>query len=53
MSLITFLVLAILSPILTKTYSVLGLIIAFIAASTMSATYGLYFAGRNFKIELT
>jgi O-antigen/teichoic acid export membrane protein len=52
MSLITFLVLAVLSPPLTKTYSVPGLILAFIAASTTGTTYGLYHAVRNLKIEL-
>jgi O-antigen/teichoic acid export membrane protein len=52
MSLITFFVLAVLSPPLTKTYSVPGLILAFIAASTTGTTYGLYHAVRNLKIEL-
>ncbi|MGB9959788.1 MAG: flippase [Candidatus Bathyarchaeales archaeon] len=53
MSLTTLLVLAVLSPILTKTYSVPGLIIAFITASTVGTIYGFYVARINFKIELT
>ncbi|MEM3526595.1 MAG: oligosaccharide flippase family protein, partial [Candidatus Jordarchaeaceae archaeon] len=52
MSLITFLMLAVLSPILAKTYGVQGLIIAFLTASTAGTTYGLYIARKTFKIEL-
>ena len=52
MSLITFLILAVLSPILAKTYSVQGLIIAFLTASAAGTTYGLYVAMKVFKIEL-
>jgi len=51
MSLITFLMLAVLSPIFTKTYSVQGLIIAFLIASTAGTIYGLYIARKDFQIE--
>jgi O-antigen/teichoic acid export membrane protein len=51
MSLITFLTLAVLSPIFTKTYSVQGLIVAFLIASTVGTTYGLYIARKDFQIE--
>lgn len=50
-SLITFLTLAALSPILTKTYNVQGIIIAFIIASTAGTAYGSYTARKKFKIE--
>jgi len=50
-SIITFLTIAILSPILTKTYSVVGLIIAFIIASAAGTSYGSYTARTKFKIE--
>lgn len=51
MSLITFLMLAVLSPIFTETYSVQGLIVAFLIASTAGTTYGLYIARKDFQIE--
>jgi O-antigen/teichoic acid export membrane protein len=51
MSLLAFITLIVLSPILTKTYSVLGLIIASLSASTVSTIYGSYVARRNFQIE--
>ncbi len=51
-NLITFLTLAALSPILTKTYGVIGLIIAFLIANTAGTSYGLSIARRNFRIEL-
>jgi len=50
-NLIAFLTLAVLSPILTKTYSVQGLIIAFLIAGVASISYGSYTARKNFKIE--
>lgn len=50
-SLITFFTLALLSPILTKTYSVPGLIIAFLVASLVSTSYGSYIARKKFQIE--
>lgn len=51
MSLITFLTLAILSPILTKIYNVQGLIVAFLIASAVSTIYGLCIARKNFQIS--
>jgi len=50
-SLITFVTLATLSPILTKTYSVPGLIIAFLVASTAGTSYGSYTARKKFQLE--
>jgi O-antigen/teichoic acid export membrane protein len=50
MSLITFIILIVLSPILTKTYSVQGLIAAFIIASTASTLYGLHVARKNLQV---
>jgi len=50
-SLIIFLNLAVLSPILTKTYSVQGLIIAFLIASAAGTIYGSYTARKKFQIE--
>jgi O-antigen/teichoic acid export membrane protein len=50
-SLITFITLTILSPILTKTYSVTGLITAFLIASTAGTIYASYTARKKFSIE--
>ena len=50
-SLITFLTLAILSPLLTKNYSVQGLITAILVASTAGTIYGSYIARKKFQIE--
>ncbi len=50
-SLIIFITLAALSPILTKAYSVPGLIIAYLIASTTGTTYGSYIARKKFRIE--
>jgi len=52
MSLITFIILAVLSPILTKTYNVQGLITAFLIASTASTLYGLQVARKNLQVAL-
>jgi O-antigen/teichoic acid export membrane protein len=52
MSLITFIILAVLSPILTKTYSVQGLIAAFLVASAVSTLYGLQVARKNLQVKL-
>ncbi|MGQ9640634.1 MAG: oligosaccharide flippase family protein [Candidatus Bathycorpusculaceae bacterium] len=52
MSVITFLTLAILSPIFTKTYNVQGLIVAFLIASTGGTIYGLHVARKNFQISV-
>jgi O-antigen/teichoic acid export membrane protein len=50
-SLITFLLLAILSPVLTSAYGVSGLIVAFLAGSAAGTVYGSYTARRRFHIE--
>jgi len=50
-SLLAFITLVVLSPVLTKTYSVLGLIIASLTASTASTIYGSYVARKNFQLE--
>jgi len=51
-NLIFFILLVTLSPILTQNYSVIGLIIASLIASTTSDSYGLYIARTKHKIEL-
>lgn len=51
MSLITFMILVILSPVLTRTYSVFGLIIAFLIASGAGNAYGSYTARVHYEIE--
>jgi len=51
MNLITFLTVTVLSPIFTKTYGVLGLIVAFLIASIASTSYGSYIARTNHRIE--
>jgi O-antigen/teichoic acid export membrane protein len=50
-SLITFFSLALLSPILTSTYGVSGLITAFLIGSAVGTICGLYTAKRRFQIE--
>jgi peptidoglycan biosynthesis protein MviN/MurJ (putative lipid II flippase) len=50
-SLITFLTLATLSPTLTQTYGVQGLITAFLIASTAGTIYATHKARRKFQIE--
>jgi len=50
-SLITFLLLAILSPVLTSAYGVSGLIVAFLTGSAAGTLYGSYTARRKFHIE--
>lgn len=50
-SLIIFVTLAALSPILTHTYSVPGLIAAFLIATTAGTAYGAYVARKRFRIE--
>jgi len=49
--LITFMLLAILSPVLTSAYGVLGLIVAFLIGSAAGTIYGSYTARRQFHIE--
>lgn len=51
MSLIIFITLAALSPILTNAYSVPGLITAYLIAATAGTTYGAYIARKRFRIE--
>jgi len=50
-SLITFLCLAVLSPVLARAYGVPGLIVAFLIGSTAGTIYGSYIARRRFQIE--
>jgi O-antigen/teichoic acid export membrane protein len=50
-SIIALIALIVLSPALTKTYSVPGLIIASLIASTASTIYGSYIARKNFQIK--
>ncbi len=50
-SLITFLLVAALSPIFTQAYSVVGLIIAFLIANTVGISYGAVFAHKTYKVE--
>jgi O-antigen/teichoic acid export membrane protein len=50
-SLVTFLILVILSPLLTGTFGVQGLIAAFLIASTAGTIYATYKARRKFHIE--
>jgi len=52
MSIITFVTLVLMSPILTKAYNVQGLIVAFLLANFCGTTYGLYTARKNFKITV-
>jgi O-antigen/teichoic acid export membrane protein len=50
-SLITFLVLAVFSPILTQTFGVQGLIAAFLIASTAGTIYATFEAKRRFQVQ--
>lgn len=50
-SLTTFLSLAVLSPILTNTFGVTGLIAAFLIGSAAGTIYGSYTARRRFQVE--
>ncbi|MEM3700073.1 MAG: flippase [Candidatus Bathyarchaeia archaeon] len=52
MSLVNFGVLVFLSPLLTKAYSVQGLIVAFLIANSLATTYGLYIARKKFHISV-
>jgi len=51
MNLITFLIVLVLSPVLTQSYGVLGLIIAFLIANVADNIYAFYVARSSFKIE--
>lgn len=50
-SLITFIVLALLSPLLTRTYHALGLVIAFLIANGLGIIYAFYKARKAFGLE--
>jgi len=51
-NLVHFILLVTLSPLLTQNFTVLGIIIASLIASTTSSSYGLYVARTKHKIEL-
>jgi len=51
MSIINFLALLVLSPILTRTYNVIGLIAASLTASFLSTAYGSYIARKNHQVK--
>jgi O-antigen/teichoic acid export membrane protein len=51
MNLISFIIILVLSPILSPNYGVLGVIISFIAANSLGTFYGAYLATRSFHIE--
>jgi O-antigen/teichoic acid export membrane protein len=50
-SLITFVLVAALSPFFTQAYSVVGLIIAFLIANTVGITYGAVFARKKYQVQ--
>jgi O-antigen/teichoic acid export membrane protein len=50
-SLITFIVLALLSPLLTSSFSVLGLIAAYLVANGAGQIYSSYYARKKFRVE--
>jgi O-antigen/teichoic acid export membrane protein len=50
-SLITFIVLLALSPLLARTYGVIGAILALVVASATGTVYGFYIARRTFHVE--
>ena len=50
-SLITFVVLAVLSPLLTSVYGVLGLIGAYLIANASGQIYSSFYARRRYKIK--
>jgi O-antigen/teichoic acid export membrane protein len=50
-SLLTFVTLAVLSPVLASAYGVQGLIVAFLIASFIGTAYALFAARRTFQIE--
>lgn len=51
MSVIIFLIIAILSPFLTEAYGAPGLIAAYLLANTTGTLYGTYTAPKKFQIE--
>jgi peptidoglycan biosynthesis protein MviN/MurJ (putative lipid II flippase) len=50
-SLITFILVAALTPIFTLAYSVVGLIIAFLIANTIGISYGAFYARRKYAVQ--
>ncbi|MGD6809027.1 MAG: flippase [Candidatus Bathyarchaeia archaeon] len=50
-SLITFVLVAALSPFFTQAYSVVGLIIAFLIANTVGISYGAFFARKKYQVQ--
>lgn len=50
-TLITFVLLFSLAPFLTPAYGVIGLIVAFLIASTVGQLYSCYYAKKNFSIK--
>ncbi|XHH09191.1 MAG: flippase [Candidatus Bathyarchaeia archaeon] len=50
-SLITFTLVAVLSPFFTQAYSVVGLILAFLIANTVGISYGAVFAKRRYQVQ--
>ncbi|MEM2293989.1 MAG: oligosaccharide flippase family protein [Nitrososphaerota archaeon] len=52
MSLITFITLILLSPVLAGLYSVIGLILAYILANSCGVAYGLHIAKKKFHVEV-
>jgi stage V sporulation protein B len=47
----TFIVVAVLSPLLAQSYGVPGLIVAFLVANTIGTTYGAYVAKKKYNVE--
>ena len=50
-TIVNFVIFLILTPILTQSYDVLGLIVAFLASNTVGTAYGFYLARARFDIE--
>jgi O-antigen/teichoic acid export membrane protein len=50
-ALITFALVAGLSPLFTQAYSVVGLIIAFLIANTVGISYGAFFARKKYQVQ--
>lgn len=50
-ALITFTLVAALSPVFTQAYSVVGLIMAFLIANTVGISYGAFFARKKYQVQ--
>jgi O-antigen/teichoic acid export membrane protein len=50
-SLVTFVLVAALSPVFTQAYSVVGLIIAFLISNTVGISYGAFFARKKYQVQ--